>query len=74
MVELSDRLPEDTEVKTIVEAATQPNRDTLSEQVGETAEDIDAKYDPAREPIREQNYGCERKLRKYKKKERSARN
>ncbi|TPE39210.1 IS481 family transposase [Pontibacter mangrovi] len=37
-------------------------------------EDIEAKYDSAREPIREQNYGWERKLSKYKKKERPAKN
>ncbi len=37
-------------------------------------EDIEAKYDPAREPIREQNYGWERRLSKYKKKGKPARN
>ncbi|PTX13100.1 transposase [Pontibacter mucosus] len=32
-------------------------------------EDIEAKYDPSKEPIREQNFGWERKLNKFKKKE-----
>lgn len=37
-------------------------------------EDIEAKYDPAKEPIREQNYGWERKLRKYRIKRKPAKN
>ncbi len=37
-------------------------------------EDIGAKYNPAKEPIREQNYRWERKLSKYKTKRRPAKN
>lgn len=48
--------------------------DVVTEKLAVTPlwEDIGAKYDPAKEPIREQNYSWERKLKKYSTKRKPA--